>query len=281
MPSNVPTPAFTSQGFVGPLELDVLAGVQLDINAAFNNKLNFTTMGGSVTNPTPQGQIAASQAACVSNAYAAYRYMTQMFDPAYSKGRYQDALARIYFIYRNPALPTVVSAKCGGGGNTIIPVGARARATDGNIYVSTQQGTIDPVTGIVVLEFACLVEGPIPCPAGTLNAVYQMIPGWESITNDVDGAIGKLSESRSELEERRSQSVAINSMGQLASIRGKVLAVPGVLDAFVVDNPLNTASTVGGYLMQPNSLYVAAVGGTDLDVAQAIYASKLTTATRM
>jgi hypothetical protein len=101
-----------------------------------------------------------------------------------------------------------------------------------------------------------------------------VIPGWDSITNLSDGVLGNDVESREDFEARRRASVAQNSLGSVPSVRGAVLNVPGVLDAFVTENPFAEPTTIGGELLVPNSLYVAAVGGDALAVATAIWSKK-------
>ena len=154
-----------------------------------------------------------------------------------------------------------------------IPVGALARAEDGNVYICTDAGTISQA-GSIVLSFACSTPGPIACPAGALNSIFQTIPGWDSITNLTDGVLGNDVESREDFETRRQASVAQNSLGSVPSVRGAVLNVPSVLDAFVTENPFGEPVTIGGQILVPNSLYVAAVGGAALDVATAIWSKK-------
>jgi hypothetical protein len=271
--TNVPAPTFGPTGFIVPSTVTVLAAVQEDINQAFGGNLNFTTTDGSATNSTPQGQLAASETAVVDEVNASFLFLTQMFDPAYSFGRYQDALARIYFLTRYPAEPTVVQAVCIGLAGVVIPAGSLAIATDGNQYICTEAGTI-PVGGSVTLSFACMVEGPIPCPADSLNQIYQVIPGWDSINNAEDGVIGNNVESRAAFEARRAASVALNSNGSLPSVLGAVLAVPNVIDAFVTENDSNAPQTIGGVSLYPNSLYVAVVGGEAAAIAQAIWSRK-------
>lgn len=270
MATNVPGLTYTDQGFVAPAQSAVLAGVQTDINQAF---------GGGV-NPgltTPQGQIATSETAIIANTNDAVVNLFQQFDPAHASGRGQDALARIYFLSRKPAQPTVVEALCTGGQGVIIPAGAQARAADGNIYTCTD-GT-DPVTGIpatgnVTLTFACNTNGPIACPAGSLTVIFRAIPGWDSIDNVTDGVLGTLVESRQEFEARRAASVALNARGSLTSVRGAVLDVTDVLDAYVTENTTGSPITVRGVSVAAKSLYVSAVGGVDLTVGTAIWSKK-------
>lgn len=264
--TNVPSPSFGPNGFIIPSAQVVLEGVIEDINAAFGGNLNPALN-------TPQGQLATSEAAVVDNANQAFLYLTQQFDPAFASGRYQDALARIYFLERNPSQPTAVQALCTGLQGVVIPTGALAIAADGNQYVCTEAGTI-PASGNITLTFACLVPGPISCPAGTLNQIYQSIPGWDAIINPSDGVLGNDVESRSAFEARRAASVALNSIGSLPSVLGAVLAVPNVIDAFVTENTSNSPATIGGVSLYPNSLYVAVVGGEAQAVAEAIWSKK-------
>ncbi|MBB3743921.1 hypothetical protein FHX10_003420 [Rhizobium sp. BK591] len=244
----------------------MLTGVTEDINGAFGGALNPALN-------TPQGQLASSEAAVVDNVNQTFLFLTQQFDPAYAEGRYQDALARIYFIERNPAQPTVVQALCTGLEGVSIPVGALAIAEDGNQYMCTEAGTI-PATGNITLTFECAVPGPIPCAEGTLNQIYRSIPGWDAITNPADGVLGNNVESRAAFEARRAASVALNSIGSLPSVLGAVLDVENVIDAFVTENDTNAPQTIGGVSLYPNSLYVAVVGGAAEDVAKAIWSKK-------
>lgn len=264
--TSVPGVTFGTTGFIAPSEADVLAGVQADINTAFGGNLNPSL-------ETPQGQLAVSETAIIGAANDTFVYYTNQVDPAFAQGRMQDAIARIYFLERNPAESTVVQCVCTGLAGTNIPAGSLAKAADGNLYTCTNLGTIPP-SGTLTLAFACTVTGPIACPANTLTTIYQAIPGWDSIDNPSDGVLGNDVESRSAFEARRAASVALNSRGSLPSVRAAVLAVSGVLDAYVTENTSSSPATIGGVTLAANSLYVAAVGGTDADVAQAIWTRK-------
>ncbi|WP_267550396.1 baseplate J/gp47 family protein [Rhizobium rhizogenes] len=264
--TNVPGPTFGPSGFLIPSAQTVLDGVTEDINTAFGGNLNPALN-------TPQGQIASSETAVIDSVNQTFLFLTQQFDPAYASGRYQDALARIYFIERNPSQPTVVQALCTGLEGVVIPEGASAIASDGNQYICTEAGTI-PSSGSITLTFACLVPGPIPCPADTLNQIYQSIPGWDSINNVSDGVLGNDVESRAAFEARRRTSVALNSIGSLPSVLGAVLNVSNVIDAYVTENVSNSPQTIGGVTLSANSLYVAVVGGEADQVAQAIWSRK-------
>ncbi|HEY6030794.1 MAG TPA: baseplate J/gp47 family protein [Gaiellaceae bacterium] len=267
MGSTVPSPTFGPNGFLVPDELtQILPAVQNDINAALGGGLNPSL-------ETPQGQLASSIAAIVGNTNDAFLQMTQLFDPAYSFGRYQDALGRIYFIERIGAEATVVTATCAGAAGTVIPAGSVAQAADGNLYVCTTQGTI-AAGGSVDLPFACVALGPITCPAHSLDQIYRAISGWDSIDNASDGVVGRDTETRAQFEERRYASVAKNAVGFLPALYGALLGVPGVLDAYVTENFTGSPLTINGFTLAAHSLYAAVVGGDQAAVAKAILSKK-------
>lgn len=265
MPTNVPVPVFGPNGFVAPDETAILAGVLADLNAAYQ-----TTLDPDLT--TVQGQWASSETAVIGDANAMFLWFCNQVDPAFSSGRMQDGIARIYFLSRNPAQPTVAQCVCTGLDGVVLPVGALALATDGNFYICQEQGTI--TNGTVTLPFACAKGGPIPCASGSVNRIANAVFGWDSINNPADGALGNVVENRANFELRRQQAVAANSMGSLPSVRGAVLAILNVLDAYVTENDENVAVQTGGVWLQPNSLYVCVLGGDPVAVAQAIWSRK-------
>ncbi len=264
--TSVPPIVFGPTGPVLPTELAILAGVQADQNAAFGGNLN---PGAS----TPQGQLAASQAAIIADKNSQIAFVSTQFDPQLSSGRWQDGLGRIYFMNRLPAVSTLVAATVSGLTGTIIPVGASAKDTDGNLYLCTDAVTI-PIGGSITANFAAQVAGPIACPSGALNSINQTIPGWDSITNASAGVMGNDVETAQEFEYRRQQTVAVNSQNSIQAIKGAVFNVPGVLDAYVTENPLGTSATVGGVSLAAHSLYVCVSGGTAADIAAAIWSKK-------
>lgn len=254
MTTNVPSITIGPNGVVIPAESAILAGRLADLQAAFGGDLNPSLS-------TPQGQIATSDAAIIGSANDAFLEIANGFDPALNSGRFQDAVARIYFLERIPAASTVVTAVCSGLDGVFIPVNAQAADSAGNLYLATESGTISG--GSVTLTFACATTGPTICLTGALNTIYQAIPGWDSITNPSAGVVGNNAETTGDFEYRRRQSVALNASGQTGAVLGAVLAVPGVLDAYALENPLGVPSgaTFSGAIAG-NVLTAASVTGT-------------------
>jgi hypothetical protein len=270
--TNVPLPVLGPNGYIAPAESVVLAGVQADWNAAFGGSLSFSTTSGSQTNPTPQGQLAASEAAIIGAFNALFLQYVNQVDPAFSSGRMQDGIARIYFISRDPAEPTVVTVTISGLVKVQIPVGALIEDENGFLYSCTNAVTI-PAGGSITTTFANNTNGPIACPPQTFT-IAKTIFGWDSAISTADGVLGQDVESAADFEFRRANTVAANAVGTLPAILGSVLTVADVIDAFVLDNATNAPVTTGGVTLAANSLYVCVTGGLALAVAKGIWLKK-------
>lgn len=265
MTTNVPSPTFGPNGFVAPTSAAILTGVKADINAAFGGTLNFSLN-------TPQGQLASSWAGIIANNDQIFLYYVQQVDPAYATGRQQDAIARIYFLERNPAEPTALQVLCSGLPGVVIPVNATVQDSGGNLFSCTGAGTIS-VAGTVTLSFACTIPGPTAVPPANGVKIFQAIPGWDSATV-VSGAIGVNTETRQAFETRRRDSVAGNSLGPIAAIIGAVAKVAGVLDYIGFNNNTNSPAVFGGVTVAANAIYVCVAGGAAAAIAAAIFSKK-------
>lgn len=264
--TNVPAPTFDASGFIAVPEGDLLSGVFADLQAAFGGNLNPSLA-------SPQGQLATSEAAVLGGIGDLFLYFVSQVDPAFSTGRMQDAIGRIYYLTRRPAVATVVTCVCTGAPGTLLPGGTLAQSVDGTIYSSVDAATIG-AGGTVSVTFAAIVTGPVVAPANTVTKIYRTIAGWDTVTNPTGGTVGRDVEGRREFEQRRALSVALNAVGILPAIRASVLNVPNIIDAYVDENPTGSSVVHRGVTIAAHSLYVAAVGGTDEAIAQAIWVKK-------
>ena len=269
--TNVPPIEFGADGVVIPPASAVLRGVIADYQQAFGGTLNLSIEEPSSL-ATPQGQLASSTTAIVDQANQTFLKQSTQTDPAYAEGRWQDAIARIYFIERIGAEPTVLQVLCVGLAGLEIPEGAQIIDDAGYVYICQEAGTI-PVTGSITLPFANLTYGPIAVPGTNDVSIYNAINGWDTVSV-TSGALGRDTESRSEFEARRAATVAGNSFGAIGSIIGAVSKVSGVSDYFGYDNATGGTVVVGGVSVAARTIYVCALGGEDADVAQAIWSKK-------
>jgi hypothetical protein len=278
--STVPTATLGDTGYVEPAESAVLSAVLTDINTAFGGTLNASPTSSEAL-ATPQGQLASSVTAYITDTNDLFAYFVTQVDPQYAQGSMQDAIGNLYFQTRFPATSTAGPCTCTGLPGTVIPVNAQAQdLTTGDIYLCQDGGTI-PGGGSITLTFANQTTGPRPCLAGNLNQIYVAVPGWSGITNPADLPEGTNVESSQDFELRRQASVASNALGNLASIRAAVIASGSTLDppvvptsVYVTENFTNVPTVMGGVILAPHSLYVAALGGDPQSICDAIWSKK-------
>lgn len=266
--SNVPSVAFNDSGIVLPLESAILTGVSQDYNDAFGGNLNTAL-------ETPQGQLISSTTAIIGDKNAELALLMAQVDPDTASGVFQDAIARIYFINRRPATATTVNVVCSGVVGTVLPVGIVLQDTDGNQYTNLSSGVIGS-TGSTSLTFTAKNTGAISCPANDVTSIYKGVTGLETVNNPVAGVTGTDIESRIQFEQRRRQSVAVNAHGTVDAIRASVASVAGVTDILVAENTSSQTANIGAtnYPMLPHSIVVSVIGGSDTDIANAIWTKK-------
>jgi uncharacterized phage protein gp47/JayE len=214
-----------------------------------------------------------AEAAYLAQTNAELLYLFSQLNPRTAEGVWQDALGYIYFLSRKIAQPTLVTVTCSGLQGTQIPAGAQMQDEDGTRYELVSTVTI-PASGSVDGIFQCLEAGPIECPAGTLETIVTVIPGWDSGTNAAAGVIGRNRESQVDFENRRFASVAKNSHGSVFSLQGALADLDGVVDCTVLENPTSATVTKHGVSIPGHSVAICIYGGADDAIAETIYNKK-------
>ncbi len=212
LPTNVPPITWNNGMPVVPSEQAVLAGRAADFTAAFGSGLN--------TAPTtPQGQVIASDTAIIGDANGQIAFVASMVDPDQAEGAWQDAIGALYFLERIAAAGSVKTVTCIGAAFTLIPVGALIQDPSGYLWGATGPINLGS-TGSVVGTFQCTTAGPIAWPANTPCTIFTQVGGWDQATSASAAAEGNNVESRAAFENRRRQSVAINSHGSTQTVLG-------------------------------------------------------------
>ena len=262
MSSHVPPVRFTPQGLQIPTETEVLNGVLADFNDAFGGGLNLNL-------ETPQGQLASSLAAVIADKNNVIAELVNQIHPEYAEGVMQDAIAQIYFLQRKPATDSAVVCEFVGLPGTQIPQGFIVQDAAGNQWALQQEIGI-PISGKVIGTL--IAAGQIEAPAHSVNVIYQALVGLDRVDNPRPAVPGRAEESRAEFAERRRRSVAINAHGTPQAVYANVFALDEVRDVYVIDNPKgqNVQAGATNYTLKPHSIYVAAVGGDDTAVAEAV-----------
>lgn len=161
-------------------------------------------------------------------------------------------------------------------GNNISVTGTgpyTATNTDTGVVLATN-ATL-PIT-VPNMTFICTVNGPTVANAGTLTVITNPVNGWQSTTNPTDATLGTNVETDTAYRIRGEQEIAAAGSGNPDAIVADVQNVPGVIQAFCIEN---TSNYVDSYSNSPHSFTVVIWDGAspqanDSAVAQAIWNDK-------
>jgi hypothetical protein len=265
--TNVPAIQWVNGMPVVPTEQAVLAGREADFTGAYGSGLNLAPT-------TPQGQVIASDTAIIGAKNSEIAFVANQVDPDQAEGAFQDAIGAIYFLERIAAAGSVKTITVIGA-NITIPAGALVQDPSGFLWAATGAIPIGP-TGTSSGTFQNQTTGPIAWPGNTPVTIITQVNGWDQASSSSAAALGRNVEGRAAFENRRRNSVALNSHGTTDAIQANVLEVPNVLSAFVIDNPSNGAITVGStnFSVAAHSVLVSVFGGLASAIAQAIWTAK-------
>lgn len=219
---------------------------------------------------TPQGQIIDSQVATVNQKDSEVLYLAQQFDPRTAEGRFQNALAEIYFIKRKPAINSYAMCTINGRAGTQIDAGALIESEIDGTQWSLDQNVTIPASETITAKFTCLTNGAISASSGTLTKIITTVTGWDTVTN-ATAIVGSLEESQSAFEQRRKDSVSLNARSTVNAVYANVAQCDEVIAVYVTDNKTNVYKTIDGYTLTPHSIFVSVIGGENADIAKAIY----------
>lgn len=222
---------------------------------------------------TPQGQIIDAETLAITQKDAELAFLANMFNPKTARGIWQDALAEIYFIKRKKAVNSRCYCVLTGLNGTVIEKGSKIQSSaDGTYWDLLEDVTINDNSSVTAL-FECESEGAVIASPNTLNKIITTVAGWDTVNNSQSATVGSLEESQQAFEKRRYDSVALNSVGTTASVFSRVNQIDDVVGCYVVDNKTNVNKIIDDYLLKPHSIYVAVIGGSNQDIAEAIYRS--------
>lgn len=222
---------------------------------------------------TPQGQIIDAETLAITQKDAELAFLANMFNPKTARGIWQDALAEIYFIKRKKAVNSRCYCVLTGLKGTVIEKGSKIQSEADGTYWNLLEDVTIQNNGSVIALFECETEGAVIASPNTLNKIITTVAGWDTVNNIQAATVGTLEESQQAFEKRRYDSVALNSRGTTSSVYARVLQLDNVVGCYVVDNKTNVVKTIDDYDLKPHSIYVAVLGGSNQDIAEAIYKS--------
>lgn len=195
-------------------------------------------------------------------------------DPNKASGVDLDVIASLTGTSRSDGTPSTVTGFVLTGVAspvTTVPAGTIFESSvTGSRWTLDQQWTLDS-TGTATVDITCTVDGPTEADANTINRIITTVPGLTSCNNPTPATPGTGIESDSSLRVKRATAVGRPGNNQIDSMLGELYAVNGTRRVKVYENDTNATDSNG---LPSHSIAPIIDGGTDADVAMAIYIKK-------
>lgn len=253
---------FTDQGIIIPDVQEVATRVRANWSSALGGKL-------SMEPSTIQGRFIEAITRGLVDALGLSAATANQFNINQATGQFLDAQAALFLLERHGASSTSVTCELYGTPGTVIPSGAIAMSTAGDRFVLLDEKTL-PENGYITAEFQAEETGPIPLPANTLIRIVTQVTGWDSINNPTAGTLGQYQESDYEFKKRIGGS-RYYGRALSGSIESALADVSGVNSFFFYNNGKDEVVTVRGVQVLKHSVVIVVDGGSDTDVANALY----------
>jgi uncharacterized phage protein gp47/JayE len=267
-------PSIGSAGLTLPIYTDILA----------DNIAQFKKIFGAnqyVGTDSAIYQLIAIFSLKMSDCCEALQYVYNQSSPFTAVGAGLDRIVKLNGIARIPYTYSVATVTLIGTQGTVITNGI-CQDTNGYQWLLRSPVTIPSGSSIDVTA-TCATPGAITAEAGAISIIATPIGGWASVTNanpvGVGTGIGTPIEPDSKLRARQAISVALPSQTMLAGTIADLFSIPGVTrvapglptsggPGSSIENPTGASDSWGN---PPHSITMVVEGGTDQEIAQAIY----------
>lgn len=223
---------------------------------------------------TAQGQLITS---LVQTDLATISLLESLANAFYfgGSGYFLDLWAwNLYRVKRKSEVPSKVVMSINGVPGTEVPEGFTV--SDGTNNYKVSQAFNIPSSGEASAIFYDEIVSEHVAAAHTITQIVTSIDGVERVNNDLPADPAILRETDSELFNRCLYFGSTATNASFRSILANVAQVEGVSRVAGAENPSNTEVTIKGVELSPHSILVVADGGSDIDVATAIFNSRAT-----
>lgn len=225
-------------------------------------------------NSSPDYQLLSIFALKQSDTLQAMAYAYNARSPETAIGASLDNVVKLNGIKRKTASQSTCQVKITGTPFTQIVDGA-VRDRAGLTWDLPSSVVIDS-SGMTYTVATCRTAGAVSALAGDISQIETPTYGWVSVTNEVAAVLGNAQETDAQLRERQTISTANPSQTMLDGTKGAIAALKNVSRYAVYENDTNVSSVTDDnpYGLPAHSVTCVVEGGTDEDVAEAIFLHK-------
>jgi uncharacterized phage protein gp47/JayE len=253
-------PAVTAAGLTIPSYNDILASLMQSYQAIYGQSVYLGIDSADYQNISVLALKLADNCSLCQLDYNSRSPLTAI-------GAALDSVVKLNGLVRKPASKSTVLLTLTGTAGTIINNGVVADSN--GVYWSLPTTVVLGSGGLVSVTAVCQQTGPISADAGTVTQpVGGFTSGWTGVSNPDPAAPGTPVENDAQLRARQSLSVAMPSSTRLAGTIAGIAAVAGVTRYNVLENQGSVTDSYGNL---GHSLTAVVEGGTEIDIATAIY----------
>ena len=144
----------------------------------------------SLAPETPEGQIVGVMALTLAEMDETIADLANAFGVSNARGRQIDDNASLVHLARDGATRSRATLTLTGVAGTTVPAGARVKNDAGAVFF-LDDTTLIGAANTVDATATCTETGPVEAGAGTLTSIVSLVPGWETVTNAADAAVGR------------------------------------------------------------------------------------------
>jgi uncharacterized phage protein gp47/JayE len=192
------------------------------------------------------------------------------FDPDTATGRELDRVASYKGIQRKGATYTQLNIRLETDRACIVKAGFTIGDSVGNNFLLLNDFACDGA-GVYSVLFQAETIGEVTVALNTVNNIVTPVLGVVSVLNNSSPLnVGVNEEDDLSLRARFNQSVALNGDSHIDNLYSRILNLDGVVSCYIDNNRTNETNEYG---TPPHSIWVIVSGGTDGDIANAIYST--------
>lgn len=217
----------------------------------------------------PDGQINGIIAESDSNLWLLAQSAYDGFNPSAARGVPLSNLVQLNGIQRKAPSPSAVQLDLTGIDSSVIPAGTLFSNAGGDQFTSLDEVVI--IAGVASVAAEAVETGVTVALAGTITIIVTAVAGLSTVNNTLDATLGTDEETDEELRSRRSKSVAAPGTSMLDSIFADLANIDNVGRLKVLENDTGSVDGDGNLA---HSIHAIVEGGSDDDIAEAIFLRK-------
>lgn len=254
----------TAAGFESKSVEEIAAEIRGAVSGGISTQLDLSST-------SPFGQLIDAVATQIAQTWEAAQANYTAKDIEQAADDSLNALAKLHGTSRRAATPSTVllTLNLSVGFYTAGTLAVNVAGDPTIRFTSDADINVLSPSVLVGVPFTCDTLGPLHAGAGTLTEISDPVVGFNSATNPLDATLGSDIETDAALRSRLKDELARKGSATVDAIRADVLAVSDFVRVYENEGDGVDANGLPGH-----SFEVLVLGGTDADIADAIFNTK-------